>query len=82
MSKRLTNVFSSANQMTRSLVSSATTKTLSVTQTFKNVRALQKYNEEKEAEIEKAAKAMEDARQERLRQEKAIKGNPRSLLLI
>ena len=47
----LTNVFSSANQMTRSRVSTATTTTLSVTKTFANVRTRQKYNEEKEAEI-------------------------------
>ena len=38
VAKQLTNVFSSANQMTRSLMSSATTTTLNVKQTFDNVR--------------------------------------------
>lgn len=52
--------------MTRSIVSSATSTTLTVKQKFDNVRSMQKYNEEKEAEYEKVAKAMEEERQRRL----------------
>ena len=74
VAKQLTNVFSSANQMTRSLMSSATTTTLNVKQTFDNVRNMQKYNEEKEAEIERAAKALDLARLQRLEEDKVAKG--------
>lgn len=71
LSKRLTNVFSSANQMTRSLVSQAATKTMSVTKTITNIQAMQLYNEKREAEIARAAAAMEEARKERLKMEEA-----------
>ena len=37
LSKSITNVFSSANQMTRSLVSTAATKTFSVTSSFASI---------------------------------------------
>jgi len=40
--------------MTRSLVSTATSTTKSVTDTFASVRAMQKYNEDREAEIQRA----------------------------
>ena len=49
--------------MTRSLVSQATTTTLSVTKTLTSINAMSKYNEEKELEIERVAKAMELERQ-------------------
>ena len=60
--------------MTRSIVSSATSTTLTVKQKFDNVRSMQKYNEEKEAEYEKVAKAMEEERQRRLEEQKVAKG--------
>ena len=55
-------MFSSANQMTRSIVSTAATKTFSVTKSLANVHAMQKYNDEREIEIEKAVRNMEKAR--------------------
>ena len=48
--------------MTRSIVSTAATKTFSVTKTLANVHAMQKYNEDREAEYELAARNMEKAR--------------------
>ena len=55
-------MLSSANLMTRSIVSTAATKTFSVTKTLANVHAMQKYNEDREAEYELAARNMEKAR--------------------
>lgn len=60
--------------MTRSLVSQATTTTLSVTQSIVQVRAMTKYNEDKQQELQRVAQAMEEQRQERLRQEIKLKG--------
>ena len=60
--------------MTRSLVSQATTTTLSVTQSIVQVRAMTKYNEDKQQELQRVAQAMEEQRQERLRQETKLKG--------
>ena len=74
MASKITNVFSSADKITRSLVSTATSTTLTVKQKFDNVRSMQKYNEEREAEIEKAAKAMEEERERLLEEEKKAKG--------
>ncbi len=58
--------------MTRSLVSQATTTTLSVTKTLTSINAMSKYNEEKELEIEKVAKAMEQERLLRLKEEQKL----------
>lgn len=66
---KITNVFSSATQMTTSLVSSAARTSFEVTKTITNIQAMQQYNEKKEAEIEAAVQAMEEARQERLKKE-------------
>ena len=74
MASKITNVFSSADKITRSLVSTATSTTLTVKQKFDNVRSMQKYNEEREAEIEKAAKAMEEERERLIEEEKKAKG--------
>ena len=74
LASKITNVFSTADKMTRSIVSSATSTTLTVKQKFDNVRSMQKYNEEKEAEYEKVAKAMEEERQRRLEEQKVAKG--------
>ena len=65
ISNSITNVFSSANRMTQSLVSTATSTTLSVKQTFDNVRAMQKYNEEQEELAMRAAQAMDEERRRR-----------------
>jgi len=60
--------------MTRSLVSTAATKTFSVTNSFASIQAMQKYNEKREVENELAAQAMEKLRQERLIEEKGRQG--------
>ena len=60
--------------MTRSLVSQATTTTLSVTQSIVQVRAMTKYNEGKQQELKRVAQAMEEQRQERLKEEAKLKG--------
>lgn len=73
LAKQLTNVFTSANQMTRTFMSTATTTTLTVKQKFDDVRAMQKYNEEKEAAMDLAAQTLEAARLQRLEEEKAVK---------
>ena len=55
-------------------MSTAATKTFSVTKTLANVHAMQKYNEEREVDIERASRLMEKARLERLDIEKKREG--------
>lgn len=57
--------------MAGSLVTSAATKTMSVTKAVAGVQAMQQYNEKREAEMARAATAMEEARKELIKKKEA-----------
>ena len=68
-SNSLTGVLNSTNTLTKSLISVAARKTMTVTSSIADaagsVRAMQKYNEEKEKEMEEQMRAMEERNEKR-----------------
>lgn len=68
--------------MAGSLVTSAATKTMSVTKAVAGVQAMQQYNEKREAEMARAATAMEEARKELIKKKEAHQGKYKQMVSI